>query len=110
MSDLTLAPEDLETVKKILGEHVGEHEVRAFGSRVSGRPRRASDLDLVVMTQRPLPLERLLRLRDAFRSSDLPFRVDVLDWSALDVRFREEIAKTSAVVQQSSPAGPRTGR
>jgi predicted nucleotidyltransferase len=58
---------------------VPEREVRAFGSRVTGRAWRYSDLDLVIMGAEPLPALTLARLRADFEDSDLPVRVDVLE-------------------------------
>ena len=46
MTTLDVEPRHLDTVRTILRRHVPEYEVRAFGSRVHGRPRKFSDLDL----------------------------------------------------------------
>jgi predicted nucleotidyltransferase len=76
---LDLTPEQRDTVGRILARHVPRCEVRAFGSRFSGRAWRYSDLDLVIMGAEPLPAITLARLRADFEYSDLPFRVDVLE-------------------------------
>jgi predicted nucleotidyltransferase len=93
-------PASLETVLGILREQVPEYEVRAFGSRVHGRAlKRFSDLDLVVITDSPLDPLRLADLKEAFSESDLPFKVDVLDWSVTNERFRRVIEKEWVVVR-----------
>ncbi len=100
-----LRPDHLEIVKRILAERVPEYQVRAFGSRARWTAKDTSDLDLVVMTDAPLGLARLADLREAFSESDLPFRVDVLDWAATGVEFREIIEQDDAVIQQPGSTG-----
>jgi uncharacterized protein len=63
-----------------------------FGSRATGGARRYSDLDLAIDAGRPLVLDEIANLSEAFRDSDLPYRVDLVDWHNLDARFRQTIA------------------
>ncbi len=63
-----------------------------FGSRATGRARRYSDLDLLIDAGRPLTLDEAAVLREAFEESDLPYRVDSVDWHAIGPRFRRLIA------------------
>lgn len=51
MIGVSLRP--LETIRRILSEIVPEYEMRAFGSRVAGRAKPYSDLDLVVVGEHP---------------------------------------------------------
>ena len=95
---IDLAPHDLEKVRSILRKHAGEREVRAFGSRVTGRARRYSDLDLAIMGERPLPWQTVARLREAFEESDLPIVVDVIDWAATSEEFRRAVVQHMEVV------------
>ena len=53
--------------------------------------RETSDLDLAVMTDTPLSIDRTAALRAAFTDSDLPFRVDVVDWASTSEAFRRRI-------------------
>lgn len=76
---LELSPSQRDTVRRILARHVPQREVRAFGSRVTGRAWRYSDLDLVVIGAEPLSDLTLANLRADFEDSDLPFRVDLLE-------------------------------
>lgn len=50
-----------------------------------------------------LPLERLATLREAFAESDLPIRVDLVDWQALSENFRAIIAANCEVIQHAAP-------
>jgi len=89
---LDLEPRELATVRAILARHVPNCTVCAFGSRVRGTARRTSDLDLAIMTERPLDAGRMADLREAFSESDLPFLVDLVDWAATGEGFRRIIA------------------
>jgi predicted nucleotidyltransferase len=63
-----------------------------FGSRATGRARRYSDLDLAIDAGRQLTLDETARLSEAFSDSDLPYRVDLVDWQGIDDRWRRTIA------------------
>jgi len=95
-------PTDLKTVRKILDAHVPKIEVRAFGSRVSWTARETSDLDLALMTDEPLDTLQMALLREAFTNSDLPFRVDIVDWATTSSRFRKVIERDYVVLRASS--------
>ena len=69
---IDLAPQHLETIQRILREHVPACEVRAFGSRVNGTTKSYSDLDLAVVGSGRLADDTLRRLKEAFEESDLP--------------------------------------
>ncbi len=91
MTPIDVRPADLDTVRRILREHVPALEVHAFGSRAAWNAREASDLDLALMTAQPLSIDRTARLRAAFTDSDLPFRVDIVDWATASESFRKRI-------------------
>ena len=94
-----LKPEELRIVKRLLQEYVPGHEVWVFGSRAHGRHLKPfSDLDLAIMTDSPLSLDAFVRLKHAFTESDLPFRVDVVDWAATEPHFKDIIAKEHSVI------------
>ena len=86
---LNISPTHLESVKTILSNFVPDCEVRAFGSRCNGTAREHSDLDLCVCGNEKLDWKLLANLKDALMESDLPFRVDVLDYHAMPEHFRK---------------------
>lgn len=104
MKPIDIKPKDLETVKKILAAHVPEYEVRAFGSRVQWTAKDSSDFDLVIMTEKPLPSAKMADLKEAFTESDLPFKVDVVDWAATKDKFRKIIEKQFVRIKTVKPA------
>ena len=95
---LDLSPEQLAEIRRILQNHIPERTVRAFGSRVQGIAKPFSDLDLAVMGETPLDFRQLAALKDAFAESNLPFRVDVVDWAATSEAFRRIIEGANEVV------------
>jgi uncharacterized protein len=72
-----------------------------LGSRATGRARRYSDLDLAIDAGRPMTLDEAASLAEAFSESDLAYRVDVVDWRAIDDRFRQIIAKERVPLAES---------
>ena len=101
---IDLDQDSLESVKIILAEFAPQCEVRVFGSRISGRARRFSDLDLALVCSFPIPRDVLTRLNIAFSESDLVFRVDVLDYSAVDSAFQKLIDNDYEVIHSPVPA------
>ena len=95
---IDLSEEHLETVKRILKDHVPDCEVRVFGSRVTGNAKPYSDLDLAVVGEARLDFDTVRLLEEAFETSALPFRVDVLDWNSISESFRRVIEKKYIVL------------
>jgi predicted nucleotidyltransferase len=95
---IDLAPLHLEKVLTILRQHVPQCEVRAFGSRVNRTAKDYSDLDLAVVGSGELSGDALRHLKEAFEESDLPFRIDVLDWHGTSPEFQKVIEKQHEVI------------
>jgi predicted nucleotidyltransferase len=88
---LNLTATEAEIARSILLRHVPEREVWAFGSRVKGNAKPFSDLDLVVLGNQPLSISTMAELADDFSESDLPFKVDIVDWATTSENFRKVI-------------------
>ena len=99
------APHQLAEIKSILHEHVPGSEVRAYGSRMTGKTKPWSDLDLAVVGPSPMGWQNVELLIEAFQESTLPFRVDVLDWHEASPAFQAIIAEQYAVIQAGQTAG-----
>lgn len=82
---------ELTLVQSILNTWLPTREVRMFGSRARGKPKPYSDLDLVIMGDTPTPLSTMGQLHEAFANSDLPWRVDLVDWADTSPEFRLHI-------------------
>ncbi|MFZ4509266.1 MAG: nucleotidyltransferase family protein [Fimbriimonas sp.] len=86
--DLDIRPQDRKILSELLADYLpAGTKVLAFGSRVKGTARPASDLDLVVFTSSP----GVSDLREAFEESNLPFRVDLHVWDELPEAFHGQI-------------------
>ena len=92
--------EQWRIVLAILQRHVPECEVWAFGSRATRTAKRHSDLDLAIISSDPLDDSLSLALREDFAESDLPFKVDVVDWVRASDTFRDVIRRDRVVVQE----------
>ena len=95
-----ILPKHWEIVRDILQKHVPEYEVWAFGSRTKGTAKHYSDLDLVVISDHALSLAVSASLDDDFTESDLPWKVDVVDWATTSEAFRKIITQQRVVVQK----------
>ena len=82
-----------------------ECEVRAFGSRVTGKAKPYSDLDILLIGPSRLPLARVAAVREAFAELELPIRVDVVDWHSISENFRSITSAHNALLQ--NPGGLR---
>lgn len=100
---LDLPQKYLEQVTALLRKHARQAEVWAYGSRVSGNNHAASDLDLALRNPQDLNEEiaGLSRLKEAFSESNLPIRVDIVDWARIPESFRREIERAHVVVQEA---------
>lgn len=99
---IMLSPRDWEEVREVLKRCVPDYEVWAFGSRVKGRAKPYSDLDLAIVSDQPLPVATMALLRESFDESDLPIKVDVVDWATTSESFRKIIKENKVVLQPRS--------
>ena len=104
VADTTIAPDlppkYLEQVKTLLRSHVPHSEVWAYGSRISGSGHEASDLVLRNPQNLLEETSALDDLKVAFTESNLPIRVDVMDWARIPTSFHREIERAHVVVQE----------
>lgn len=98
---IDLPTQHLSTVKHILQQVAPGVTVFAFGSRVNGRAKKHSDLDLGLEAQQSLDWQQMARLREAFDESDLPIRVDVVDWAACSPTFKASVNIRILIDQKS---------
>jgi len=99
--EISITPEQRQTVLALLGRYLPGTAAWAYGSRVKQTWRPASDLDLVVFStpeQRP----RVYDLREAFEESSLPFRVDLFVWDDIPEYFHEQIQEKHSVLIEAS--------
>jgi predicted nucleotidyltransferase len=93
--DITPAQERI--LSDLLARHLPGVTVWAYGSRVKGTARPASDLDLVVFATADQQAA-VSELREACEESNLPFRVDLFVWSEVPENFQAAIKGEHAVL------------
>lgn len=69
----------------------------AFGSRAKGTPKPLSDLDLCYFED--IPINALAHLAEDFEESNLPYKVDIVDWKSCDEVFRGLIQRDLVFIQ-----------
>jgi len=78
---MNILDDEMEIVLNIIKNHAKNCEVLIFGSRLKRTNKLFSDLDLAFICQKGLELKRKINLQIAFEDSDLPYRVDVVDYN-----------------------------
>ena len=91
MNDLDLTPAHREIIMDIARRYLAGFRVIAFGSRVQGRARPGSDLDLCIIGNNPLPDASRRHLMAEFDDALLPFRVDIVEWHDLPSSLQAQI-------------------
>jgi len=64
-----------------------------FGSRAGGRHMSRSDVDIGLMCDSKLPVRLYHQIRNAVDASNIPLDVDIIDFTRVDPRFKEEALK-----------------
>lgn len=103
---MKLHEKELALIQQILGDMVPQCEVWAFGSRVNGNSKPFSDLDLVLIDRQAIALGTRANLAEAFSESDLPWKVDLVDWHSISPEFQKIIQSNYEVIQRSASSNP----
>jgi type I restriction enzyme S subunit len=89
---------ELAMVLDIIRRLAPECTALVFGSRQNGNAKKHSDLDIALEGAAVLGWRRVAAVKYAFEESDIPFRVDVLDYRAVEPWFREVIDSSNEVI------------
>lgn len=92
---LFMEPKHLAIVRNILSNY--PYKFYAFGSRARGNPKKFSDLDICFFDN--IPLNVVIQIEDDFEESDLPYKVDIVDWNKCSDDFRALIKKDLVLIQ-----------
>lgn len=81
----------VKTIRQIINKFLPEnsYQVFIFGSRVLGNNRKFSDIDLGINGPKPLTAKEYLNIKEAFDQSDLPYRVDLVDFMNVSDKFKQ---------------------
>ncbi len=102
---IDVRPDHLEIIKNALKLHVPDRKVVAFGSRVKWTARDTSDLDLCVMGDDKISFETLAALRNELSDSNLPYKVDVIDWASIAPDFRKIVSAQCYEIKSAEDKG-----
>ena len=77
-------------IKNILQNFIDfkKSKVFIFGSRAKGASRKFSDYDIGIIGRKSLDFKKISLIKDKFEESDLPYRVDVVDFSTVSKNFK----------------------
>jgi type I restriction enzyme S subunit len=94
MSNIQISEEQLDTVLKILQHNLTpDITVWVYGSRASGTAKLYSDLDLALERNdgKAINNEQIVNLMDEFEESNLPYKVDVMDYLNAKGIFKQNV-------------------
>lgn len=89
---INIKPKHLDIVLGILGKY--KYDFFVFGSRITDKVKEFSDLDLFYKDD--IPENIIMDIEDKFEESDLPYKVDIVNYNKCDEDF-QRIMKSSCV-------------
>jgi predicted nucleotidyltransferase len=88
---IDLSPDVRASVLDIMHQHLGDQRLYLVGSRARGPAKRFADIDILLMNKQPLSPAVRANLHYDLEESDIPFKVDVLEWAGLSQSFRSRL-------------------
>ena len=78
-------------IKEIIFQFLNprEYQIFIFGSRVTGKAKKFSDFDVGIFGKKPISFETLGLIDEAFENSDLPYIINVVDFSMVPKNFKK---------------------
>ena len=90
-----IEPRHYIIIKDILKKY--PYTFYAFGSRVKGNHKKFSDLDLCFFEDIPGNIKA--HIDEEFENSDLPYKVDLVNWDSCSIDFKKLIKNDLTCVQ-----------
>ena len=80
-----------EEIKRIIYRFLNpkEYQVFVFGSRATGKAKKFSDFDIGILGKKSVPSIAKFLIEEALEESDLPYKVDIVDFSLVSNNFRK---------------------
>jgi type I restriction enzyme S subunit len=100
MSSIQLEPAYLRELHDILYRNIDTSRWKpiVFGSRVTGKARQTSDIDIGIIGNERLPIAIRQQLGEALDNSDIPYVVEVVDFKDTTAKFQEVALQETAVI------------
>ncbi len=83
MNEFGLSEKSMRIISEIYEKYPSVLEVVVYGSRAKGNFREGSDIDMTIKGTSDFSHEDLLRINNDFYESELPYLVDISDYSKL---------------------------
>ncbi|KZX14221.1 nucleotidyltransferase family protein [Methanobrevibacter filiformis] len=99
---IQVSPDEMEIIINIIQKHAKNCKVLIFGSRLKGNNKKFSDLDLAFICNEGLGLKRRINLDIKFEESDLPYKVDVVDYNEASKEFKKIIDEKNKKIWDNS--------
>jgi len=92
---------DLDTILQVFARELPDVEVLAFGSRTAEtEPSPEADLDLTIIGNGVISLERMTAVERSLAEAGLPFAVDVFDHAKLTNKLKGIIEKEHIAIKK----------
>ncbi len=91
MTNQSISKSIKEQILTIITKHISnDHlEVILFGSFAQGLARPTSDIDLCLKADRPIDYYKILAIKSELEESNIPYKIDIVDFNHLDQSFKE---------------------
>ena len=96
---IDIRTDHLQIIYNILKCHLYDHKVWVFGSRTR-KAKKTSDLDLCIKGKTLISLKLLAYLRNDFSESNLPYKVDIVDWHSLNDSFKKIVERDKVLLNK----------
>ena len=98
---ICVSSDEFKIIINILKVYIKKGKVYAFGSRYKNNNRKFSDLDIAIDIGKKLSFEFLTALKEAFEESDLPYRVDIIDYNNISDKFKKIVDNGNEIIYNS---------
>jgi predicted nucleotidyltransferase len=91
MPAIDISTQDKDLICKILKSFFPNVNILVFGSRIDGRAKPYSDLDIALDTGSKISLSMLSQIHAALAQTNIPFKVDITDLHSVSEDFKKHI-------------------
>lgn len=97
---INLEKKYLTILLDILNAHMSEYAVWLFGSRATNHCKPFSDIDIAVIASEKIDENRIAKLKYALSESNLPYKIDIVEFSTVDTAFQAIIQNKHIVLKK----------
>ncbi len=87
-----LSKNELNQLRTMIGKN---YTVLIFGSRVTGKHKKFSDVDLCLKSDRKIPDSEIAELKFRFQESNFPYKIDLVDFADLSDDFKSLVLSSA---------------